>query len=68
MTTVKHRLQVSGSRLKNDVLIAQTWNITYEEVAAFGLVEWFDDLFMEALVDKITSLWGQYILGALTLS
>ena len=56
MTTVKHRLQVSGSRLKNDVLIAQTWNITYEEVAAFGLVEWFDDLFMEALVDKITSL------------
>jgi len=38
MATVKQRLQVSRSRLKN--LIAQTWNITYKKVAAFGLVEW----------------------------
>ena len=49
MATIKHGLQVLRSRLKNGVLVAQTWNITYEKVAAFGLVEWYDDLFMEVL-------------------
>ena len=37
------------SWLKNGVLVAQTCDITYEKVAAFRLVEWYDDLFMEVL-------------------
>ena len=49
MATVKHGLQVLRSWLKNGVLVAQTCDITYEKVAAFRLVEWYDDLFMEVL-------------------
>ena len=46
MATVKYGLQASRSRLQN---IARRCNITHEKVAAFGLAEWFDDMFVEVL-------------------
>ena len=41
-----YKYYVAGLRM---VFSLQTCDITYEKVAAFRLVEWYDDLFMEVL-------------------